>query len=133
MKMIEDNVWVCRFTEVEGLATALRTGLIRAQTAINSQEGKGSKMELLYDYMASQEFSNAMRLINESYVSEIDIIARERNAMEKNWAAREKNAKARLSGFNEFFGTVKAIATDLPAINQIESDDILALSPPEED
>lgn len=133
MSMIEDNVWVCKFTEVEGLATALRTGLIRAETAIKSQEGKGSKMELLYDYMASQEFSNAMRLINDSYVAEIDIIAKERRSMERNWTAREKAAKARLSGFNEFFGTVKAIATELPAINQIEADDQLALPPPDED
>ena len=133
MSMIEDNVWVCKFTEVEGLATALRTGLIRAETAIKSQEGKGSKMELLYDYMASQEFSNAMRLINDSYVAEIDIIAKERRSMERNWTAREKAAKARLSGFNEFFGTVKAIATELPAINQIEADDPLALPPPDED
>ena len=133
MSMIEDNVWVCKFTEVEGLATALRTGLIRAETAIKSQEGKASKMELLYDYMASQEFSNAMRLINDSYVAEIDIIAKERRSMERNWTAREKAAKARLSGFNEFFGTVKAIATELPAINQIEADDQLALPSPDED
>ena len=53
--------------------------------------------------------------------------------MERNWTAREKAAKARLSGFNEFFGTVKAIATELPAINQIEADDQLELPPPDED
>ena len=44
MTMIEDNVWVCKFNEVQGLATALRSGLIRAETAVKSQEGKEDSM-----------------------------------------------------------------------------------------
>ena len=131
MKMIEENVWVCKFSELEGLATALRTGLIRAETAVKSQEGKGSKMELLYDYMSGQEFSNAMRLINDSYIAELDIIEKERRSMERNWSSRKKAAEARLRGFNEFFGTVKNIATELPAIKEIEMDDMMYLPEPE--
>ena len=133
MKQIEENVWICRFTEIEGLCSALRTGLIRAETAVKSQEGKGSKMEHLYDYMASQEFSNAMRLINDSYIAELDIIEKERRSMERNWTSRRKAADARLRGFNEFFGTVKEIATELPAIKEIEEDDQWALPSPEDD
>ena len=133
MTMIEDNVWVCKFNEVIGLATALRSGLIRAETAVKSQEGKGSKMELLYNYMASQEFSNAMRLIDDSYTAELDIIEKERRSMERNWSSRKKAAEARLRGFSEFFGTVKQIATELPVIKQIEADDQLALPSLDED
>ena len=133
MTMIEDNVWVCKFNEVQGLATALRSGLIRAETAVKSQEGKGSKMELLYDYMSGQEFANAMRLIDDSYVAELEIIEKERRSMERNWSSRRKAAEARLRGFSEFFGTVKQIATELPAIQQIEMGDQNFLPAPDDE
>jgi len=132
MTMIENNVWVCKFTEIEGLATALRSGLIRAETAVKSQEGKGSKMELLYNYMSGQEFANAMRLIDDSYITELDIIEKERRSMERNWSSRRKAAESRLRSFSEFFGTVKQIATELPAIKQIEIADQKSLLGPEE-
>ena len=90
-------------------------------------------MEILYDYMSSQDFSNEMRLINDSYVAELDIIAKEENSMQKHWKARKKAAKARLMGFSEFMGTIKTIATELPAIKEIEAADQKALPSPEED
>lgn len=123
MDMIEQNVWVCSYTEILGLAKSIRPGLIRAANAKKSQEGKGSKMELLYDYMSGQEFINAMRMVNDSYVAEKEIIDKERRAMEKHWKSREKAAIARLEGFSDFMGTIKTIATELPAIKEIENDD----------
>jgi hypothetical protein len=123
MDMIEENVWVCSYTEILGLATSIRSGLIRAANAIKSQEGKGTKMELLYEYMSGQEFINAMRMVNDSYVAELEIVGKERRAMEKHWRSREKAATARLEGFSDFMGTIKTIATELPAIKEIENDD----------
>ena len=127
MKMIEENVWVCKFSEYDSLAVALRQGLIQTETVVKSQEGKGSKMERLYEYMTSQQFGNAMRMIDDSYIAELDIIAKERRSSERNWSAREKAAEARRKGFSEFFGTVKSIHTDLPAIKEIEAADEKAL------
>mgnify|MGYP001288542585 FL=1 len=123
MDMIEENVWVCSYTEILGLATSIRSGLIRAANAIKSQEGKGTKMELLYEYMSGQEFINAMRMVNDSYVAELEIVGKERRVMEKHWRSREKAATARLEGFSDFMGTIKTIATELPAIKEIENDD----------
>lgn len=133
MRMIEENVWVCKYSELEGLATALRTGLIRAQSAIKSQEGKGDKMALLYDYMASQEFANEIRLVYDSYVSDIDIIAKERRTMTNHWKAREKAAESRLLGVTGFLGTIKSIATELPVIKEIEAADQKALPAPKDE
>ena len=121
--MLEENVWVCNYTEILGLATSIRSGLIRAANAVKSQEGKGTKMELLYDYMSGQEFINAMRMVNDSYIADKEIIDKERRAMEKHWKSREKAAIARLEGFSDFMGTIKTIATELPAIKEIENDD----------
>ena len=133
MTMIEENVWVCRYVELLPLATALRTGLIRAQSAIKSQEGKGDKMTLLYDYMSSQEFANEIRLVYDSFVAEKDIIAKERRTMESHWKARDKAADARLMGLTGLMGTIKSIATELPAIKEIEAADLKALPSPDDD
>ena len=132
MTMIEENVWVCRYVELVALATALRTGLIRAQSAIKSQEGKGDKMTLLYDYMSSQEFANEIRLVYDSFVAEKEIIAKERRTMESHWKARDKAADARLMGLTGLMGTIKSIATELPVIKEIEAADRKALPAPEE-
>jgi hypothetical protein len=77
--------------------------------------------------MSGQEFINAMRMVNDSYVAELEIVGKERRAMEKHWRSREKAATARLEGFSDFMGTIKAIATELPAIKEIENDDQLYL------
>ncbi len=131
--MIEENVWVCSYTDILVLAASIRSGLIRASNAIKSQEGKGTKMELLYNYMSGQEFINAMRMVNDSYIADQEIIAKERRAMEKHWKAREKAAIARLEGFSDFMGTIKTIATELPAIKEIDGDDQIALPEPNEE
>ena len=132
MTMIEENVWVCNYSEILALATASRVGLISTTKALKSQEGKGSKIEVLYDYMSSQEFVNVMRMISDSIDSEKDIINKERRAMEKNWKSREKAADAKLLGFAEFIGTIKTIATELPSIKEIEGNDFLSLSEPDD-
>ena len=130
MRMIEDNVWVCTYVEIQSLSIALRMGLIRAEMTVKSQESKGTKMELLYDYMSSQEFSNAMRLIDDSIVTEIEIIEKERRSSERHWSARKKAVEARLRGFSDFFGTVKSIATELPMVEELEMSDERGLPPP---
>ncbi|MGY8755604.1 MAG: DUF2130 domain-containing protein, partial [Candidatus Poseidoniales archaeon] len=124
---------ICRFIELESLATALRSALIMSATAIKSQEGKGDKMALLYDYMSSQEFTNEMRLVYDSYIAEIEIIAKERRTMGRHWSSREKAADARRRGFEQFLGTIKNIATELPAIKEIEAADQKALPAPDDD
>ena len=109
-----------------------RQGLIRAAKAIKSQEGKGTKMELLYDYMSGQDFANAVRMVNDSYIAQQDIIAKERRAQEKHWKSREKANLSLLEGFADFMGTIKTIATELPAIKEIEGDDQMFLSGPDD-
>jgi hypothetical protein len=53
----KNGVWICSFTEVKGLAYALRDGIIRVFNAAKSQENRGDKMHLLYDYLTSAEFA----------------------------------------------------------------------------
>ena len=53
---LKDGVWVCSFDEFKGLSTVLRESIIQISSAIISQENKGEKMGMLYDFLTSNEF-----------------------------------------------------------------------------
>jgi hypothetical protein len=53
--------------------------------------------------------------------------------MGRHWSSREKAAEARRQGFEQFLGTINTIATELPAIKEIEDADQKALPAPEEE
>ena len=51
-----NGVWVCSFNDFKGLAIVLRDSLLRVSEAFSSQTNKGEKMQMLYDYLTSNEF-----------------------------------------------------------------------------
>ena len=82
---VKDGVWVCSFSEVKALASVLRDGVIRVFNAAKTQENRGDKMHLLYDYLTSSEFAEQWKAIREGFMSMKISIQRERDAMEKLW------------------------------------------------
>jgi hypothetical protein len=88
---IKDGVWICAFSEVKALASVLRDGVIRVFNAAKSQENKGDKMHLLYDYLTSSEFAEQWKAIREGFMSMKMSIQRERDAMEKLWKQQKNN------------------------------------------
>jgi hypothetical protein len=130
MTMIEDGVWVCRFRDVEALAAALRIALIRTAHAVTRESGKEEKMEVLYRYLTSDKFSGIMRLIYDSFVTEMETIATEQRGMARNWKRRQEASEARLSAMTEMMGTLSSIATELPAISVLDQIDAAAALPP---
>ena len=129
MTMIEDGVWVCRFRDVEALAAALRIALVRTAHAVARETGKEEKMEVLYRYLTSDKFSGILKLIYDSFVTEIDTIATEKRGMARNWKRRQEAAEARLSAMTEMMGTLSSIATELPAISVLDQIDAAAALP----
>src|SRR5829696_2734261 len=45
-----DGIWICSFSEVLALTTAMRHTIIRIAETKRGEENKGEKMQLLYDY-----------------------------------------------------------------------------------
>jgi hypothetical protein len=84
-----DGVWVCSYKEVESVAKAMRMQLIQFAEISKTQENKGDKSMLLYDFLISQEFRNAMEAIIDSFSKMKDDLEREKNAMLKHWKSRE--------------------------------------------
>ncbi|HEU4606960.1 MAG TPA: DUF2130 domain-containing protein [Chitinophagaceae bacterium] len=105
-----DGVWVCTFTEVKALALVLRDGVIKVAGALKSQENKGDKMHMLYNYLTSSEFAEQWKAIREGFQAMKNSIQKEREAMEKLWKAREKQLEKVLLNAAHIKGAVEGIA-----------------------
>ncbi|MDI1356525.1 MAG: DUF2130 domain-containing protein [bacterium] len=106
----KDGVWICRFADVKPLAFILRDGLIQLQGAVASQENKGDKMQLLYNYLTANEFRQNIEAVVEGFLALRDSITREKMQMEKIWKEREKQLEKVLLNTTQFYGSIKGIA-----------------------
>jgi hypothetical protein len=105
-----DGVWICSFSEVLALTTAMRHTIIRIAETKKGEENKGEKMQLLYDYLTGNEFRQQMETIVEGFLSMKSSIDKERIQMEKLWKEREKQLHKVLMSTSGLFGSIKGIA-----------------------
>lgn len=121
----KDGVWICSFSEVKALAAVLRDGILRLAAATKSQENKGDKMHMLYDYLTSNEFAEQWKAIREGFMSMKLSIQKERDAMEKLWKQREKQLEKVLLNAAHIRGSVEGIAGTDVNVNLLEDHDLL--------
>ncbi len=116
-----DGVWISDFAAVEGLALALRSGLVEVARTRASVAGKGEKMELVYNYLAGQEFRQRVEALLESYLAMKEDLDAERRAIEKLWAKREAQLQRSLKSLAGLYGDVHGIiGTALQPVQQLE-------------
>ena len=106
----KNGIWICNFTEVKALTEVLRDGVIRIFQASRNQQNKGDKMQLLYDYLTSSEFSEQWKAIREGFSSMKMSIQRERDTMEKLWKTREKQLEKVLLNAAHIKGSMEGIS-----------------------
>lgn len=106
----KDGVWICSFDEVKAVSYILRHGIMKLHAANKSQENRGDKVHMLYDYLTSNEFSEQWKAIREGFMSMKLSIQRERDTMEKLWKAREKQLEKVLLNAAHIRGSVEGIA-----------------------
>lgn len=125
----KDGVWICTFNDFKGLVIVLRESLIKISAAYSSQTNKGEKMQMLYDYLTSNEFLLQVSAIVEGFTDLQESYYREKRAMERIWKEREKQLQKVLLNTNHFIGSVKGIAgTSIPLLKEIgPKDNILEL------
>ncbi|KQR72634.1 DUF2130 domain-containing protein [Pedobacter sp. Leaf176] len=123
-----DGVWICSFEEVNAVAYVLRDGILRLSSAMKSQENRGDKMHMLYDYLTGSEFSEQWKAIREGFMSMKLSIQRERDAMERLWKAREKQLEKVLLNATHIRGSIEGIAgTDTIQLSLTDDDEQLLL------
>ncbi|WRD34182.1 DUF2130 domain-containing protein [Helicobacter pylori] len=114
-----EGVWVCSFEEFKGLSAVLREGVIQVGLAKKSQENKGDKMDLLYHYLTSSEFSMQVNAIIEGFEQLRADLESEKRAMARIWKSREKQIDKVFEGTINMYGSIKSIAGN--AIGQVKA------------
>ncbi|HRB69309.1 MAG TPA: DUF2130 domain-containing protein [Chitinophagales bacterium] len=119
------GIWICTIHEVRALAHVLRNSILKIYAVSKSQENKGDKMSLLYDYLTSNEFNEQWKAIREGFLAMRHSIDSERTLMEKLWKAREKQLDKILKNSSHISGSVEGIAgTENIDIKLIDEADI---------
>jgi hypothetical protein len=122
----KDGVYICTFAEVKSVALLLRNAILKVWDAKKSQENKGDKMGMLYDYLTGTEFSLQWKAISEAFNQMKQSIQVERNAMEKLWKTREKQLEKVLLNAAHIQGSIEGIAgADAVNLNLTDQDPIL--------
>jgi hypothetical protein len=106
----KEGIWICNFSEARSVAHLLRNGIIKIHDIQKAQEGKGDKMQMLYDYLTGIEFCGQMEAIMEGFMAMKQGMAKERIQMEKIWKEREKQLEKVLISTSGMYGSVKGIA-----------------------
>jgi hypothetical protein len=106
----KDGIWICNFTEVNSVAHLLRKGILTVHEIQRSEENKGDKMQLLYNYLTGNEFKGQVEAIVEGFMAMKQSIMKERIQMEKMWKEREKQLEKVLISTSGMYGSVKGIA-----------------------
>jgi len=117
----KDGVWICSFWEARGLSMVLRYAIKRAYSFAVVQQGKETKMELIYDYLTGNEFAGQFGAILEGFKELQKNYANERVQMERLWNERGKQLEKVLTNAARFYGSIKGIAgQSIPNIKMLE-------------
>jgi len=119
-----DGIWICSFDEFKGLCRVLRESVIQLSSAIATQENKGDKMGMLYDFLTSNEFRHQIEAIVEGFTQMQADLDSEKRSLQGIWKKREKQIEKVLLNTNFMYSSIKGIAG-----NAIQSVPLLELPP----
>jgi hypothetical protein len=118
-----DGVWVAGLRAWPALALALREQLIEVAFAHAAAEGKSEKMELLYHYLAGDQFPRRIEATVEAFTALQRGLDGERRAMERIWKEREKQIDRVLANTAGMYGEVRGIlGASVPPVPALELD-----------
>lgn len=125
---LKDGIWICSLEEFKGLSAVLRESIIQINNAVTSQENKGDKMHLLYDYLTGNTFKLQVEAIVDGFTQmKIDLDS-EKRAMQRIWKQREKQIDKVTINTIDMHASIKGIAG-----NAIQAVKALELPEPEDE
>lgn len=120
-----NGVLICSFTEFKSVVTVLRENLIRISQVMGSQENKGMKIELLYNYLISSEFKMTIENIIGTFSSMKDDLDSEKRSISRIWTKREKQIEIAENNAIKMYGTLQAtLGNKLPNIDLLMLENI---------
>ena len=107
---LKDGIWICNYDEFKGLCNVLRESIVQINLAVSSQENKGDKMHMLYDYLTSNQFRMQIEAIVEGFTSMKTALDSEKRAMQRIWKEREKQIDKVTTNTIDMHASIKGIA-----------------------
>ena len=116
-----EGVWITDFESALSLAEALRVQLITLANAKVVQEGQGTKMELIYEYLTGPKFKHRVEAIVEKFEDMRSDLDKERKVMQRSWSKRETQIQGVISSTIGMWGDLEGIAgKSMPEIDGFE-------------
>lgn len=120
-----DGIWVTDFRSAVPLAIALRHSLVEIATARLVQEGRETKIDLVYQYLTGPRFRHRVEAIVEKFSEMQADLDRERRAMTRLWAKREAQIRGVVESTVGMYGDLQGIAGK--ALQEIDGLDLRLL------
>ena len=105
-----DGVYVVSFKEFKAVTAFIRNFLLKMSENNVSNANKGTKAEMLYNYLTSNEFKSQFEAITANFVALKDSFYKEKLRTEKVFKEREKQIDTILTNMVGFHGSIKGIA-----------------------
>jgi len=119
-----DGVWVCNFDEFKGLCQVLRNQIIQIDQVRVSQENKGDKMAMLYEFLQSNEFRLQVEAIVEGFTQMKTDLDKEKRSIQGHWKKREKQIDKVLLNTGDMYNCFKGIAgSSVQSVAALEFED----------
>ncbi|MEP7268214.1 MAG: DUF2130 domain-containing protein, partial [Saprospiraceae bacterium] len=117
----KQGIWICSFEDYKALVPVLRHGLIQVGEALQNQVNRTDKLNLLYNYLTGNDFKLQIEAIVEGFNQMQGDLQKEKIAMNRIWAQREKVIEKVLINTSQFYGNVKGIAgSAIPMISVLD-------------
>ena len=105
-----DGVYVVSFKEFKAVTAFIRNFLLKIAENNVSNANRGTKEEMLYNYLTSKEFKSQFEAITTNFVALKDSLYKEKLRTEKVFREREKQIDVILTNMVGFHGSIKGIA-----------------------
>lgn len=116
------DVWVVSPHVIKPVADMLREVLLEANKLKVVNTGRNEKMELLYNYLSSAQFSQKVRTMLDAFESMRSDLEAEKRAMQKIWAKRQTQIERVTTSMTSVVGELQGIAhVALPELESIET------------
>ena len=121
------DVWVISPHVIKPVAEMLREVLLEANKLKIINTGRNEKMELLYNYLSSAQFSQKIRTMLEAFESMQNDLEAEKRAIQRIWAKRQTQIERVTNTMTTVVGELQGIAHEaLPQLDSMEKLDIIA-------
>tara|TARA_B110000503_G_scaffold85775_1_gene130609 strand:- start:65 stop:1231 length:1167 start_codon:yes stop_codon:yes gene_type:complete len=117
-----DGIWICHFSDFVTVSKILRQGLISIAKIRNAELVRTDRAQIMFDYLISKRFADTMSAMLSPIFKMSEQLQKERTAITRQWAIREKMIDEVISNANIFHGHLVSVSDNgMPSIEGLAS------------